>query len=374
MYRPTYVDIDLGKVEKNFLWLQSFSPSFLCPMVKANAYGHGDIALAKTLEKSGCQHLGVGLVEEGVALRQGGVKSQILVYGFSGQEAFQEIVAQKLVPVVSSWDQFELLERHQNQTLSFHIKFNTGMNRLGFSPNEATKVKERIEQSPHLKLEGVCTHFLQGEDLYSPGKSFSNEQLEKFDIIVSLFKDNSVFFHAYNSAAIAAVQLKKRPLQYGCRPGLLVYGVDPIKGESIKPLISPVMQFKSKIVAVHRVKSGEVVSYGGVWQANRESTIGIVPAGYADGVARSLSNRGEVLVAGARVPLIGNVCMDYIMVDLTELKHQPDNLLNAEVVFFGHQGEEYLSVEKVAEAAGRVSYEILTGISERVPRVYGESR
>ena len=339
-------------------------------MIKANAYGHGDVAVAKALIKEDCKHLGVSSVEEGINLKQHHITSSILVFGFHGREAARELVEQNLTPVVSNFDQLSELCILGKEEIRVHLKFDTGMHRLGFQLHEVQGVLNVLEKNKNIKPIGLCTHLLSGEGI-SEEKSSAWQQNMDFKRIVQQFPDKDLFLHAYNSAAITALYKKKSGFEFGFRPGLLAYGIDPEKNLSLKPLVSPVMEFKSKIVGSQQVKSGGVVSYGGTWCAVKDSLIGIVPAGYADGVCRSLSDKGEFLVEGQRVPIRGRVCMDYTMVDLTELKQSPQELLNKEVVLVGKQGREQITVEEVAQAAGRVTYEVMTGIGERVPRIYG---
>ncbi len=372
LFRPTHVQVHLDRLMKNFKTLKAFNPEnpFICPMIKANAYGHGDVAVAKALSQVGCQHLGVASVEEGLQLRKSHVTETILVFGFTGRAAAKAILEGRLTPVISDFDQFTDLALAATQPFDIHLKLNTGMNRLGFQEKDLAGVLNVLAKNEHFNLVGVGTHFYSGGDLADPQSgAFAQDQC--FRAMIAKFPSKNITFHAYNSAAIASLYHKRKGFRFGFRPGLLVYGIDPKENLSIKPLVSPVMEFKSKIVSLQQVKSGDVVSYGGIWQAPKDSTIGIVPAGYADGVCRSLSNCGEFLVKGQRVPIRGRVCMDYTMVDLTELKESAENLYQEEVVLFGKQGDQEISVEEMARQAGRIHYEVLTGISERVPRIYG---
>lgn len=373
LLRPTYLRIHLDQLMSNFRRLQSLNPGqpFLCPMIKANAYGHGDVAVAKALEKEKCQFLGVSSVEEGKSLRDHHISTNILTFGFHGKEAVEELIAECLTPVISNFDQLEALVNAVEEPTSAHLKFNTGMNRLGFSESDITRIMDYLFQNPNLQVQGICTHLHSGENICESGSS-SQEQVAVFKKIESSFRDPNILKHVYNSSAMTSIYKNKKKFEYGARPGLLVYGIDPNEGLSLKPLVGPVMELKSKIVAVHKVKSGEVVSYGGTWKADKDSMIGIVPVGYADGISRSLSNVGKVIVLNTLAPIRGRVCMDYIMVDLTEVSNIKTELVNEEVVIIGQQGEQRITVEDVAHWSGRVNYEVMTSISERVPRIYGE--
>ncbi len=371
--RPTHLVIHLDRLVENYKELKKLSkPSgFLCPMVKANAYGHGDVAVSQTLvEKLNCQFLGVSSVEEAIGLYISGVKAHLLVFNFTGKEAVEEILKNNFVAIVSNFDQLGELVKQAKTDTKIHLKFNTGMNRLGFQLSELEALKKSLAKNSHLKVQGLCTHLASGDNIHLTGSS-TDQQLINFKKAYQQFQNSSVFLHAYNSAATARLHLEGLNLEYGLRPGLLSYGIDPEEDLPMKPLVSPVMEYKSKIVATQEVKSGEVVSYGGTWKASKDSLIGIVPAGYADGVCRSLSNEGEFLVREKRVPIRGRVCMDYTMVDLSGLTPKKD-LIGEEVVLIGKQGQEEILVEEFSRKAGRITYEVVTGISERVPRHYGE--
>ncbi len=337
-------------------------------MVKANAYGHGDLQIVQQLEKAGCQRFGVGLVEEGLRLREKAKSpSEILVFGFAGKEAVKELLHHCLTPVVSDFSQLELLENQAASAISIHLKINTGMNRLGFTPEEIPRLLNVLQTSKKIKVQGIGTHLMSAEDLADP-RGLSREQLEKFKSCLPFFSALNVpFLHAYNSsgaAQVLALDSYSQQNAYGLRIGLGLYGLLACDSP-LKQKLFPVMRLKSKIVAVQKVKKGQAVSYGATWVAPRDAVVGIVPMGYADGVPTQLSNRGEVFAGGKGRPIVGRVCMDYTMIDVTELAEP----LQKEVEFFGVQQ----SAVEVAPKASTISYDILTRISERVPRIFIES-
>lgn len=337
-------------------------------MVKANAYGHGDIQVAKTLFKLGCEFFGVGLVEEGLHLRASGlIAPQILVFGFSGKEAVREMLNAQLTPVVSDWEQMDLLvsQLKQNGSLSqnIHIKINTGMNRLGFSRLDMEKLVTTLKEHSFLKVVGCGTHLMTGEDLNSSHAS-AYKQLRCFADLLKKLSFPSCTLHAYNTAGAIHMHQQApiaREFPFGLRIGLGMYGYATVPMDQSRKLY-PGMSFLSRIVSVQNVNKNECVSYGGTWVAKKNSRIGIVPAGYADGVPTQLSNKGVVMVGGIEAPIVGRVCMDYTLIDVTDI----ENILDRDVEFFGTQ----ISAEKVAERAGTITYDILTRVSERVPRVY----
>lgn len=387
MYRRTFAEINLENLAHNIHVLQDAFPQvpFLCPMVKANAYGHGDVHLALYLEKLGIKHLGVCLIEEGLLLRQSGVTAEILVFRGFDREGARVILEQKMTPVVTTWEQIEHLEEVATSAVGIHLKFDTGMNRLGFHTDEAQKLFERLWQNKKIRLKALVTHLYSGEDAWSPS-DHSAEQLRRFHKASQVFKPFNIFCHALASSGILnLLSLRKQnykgehPLflqNWGLRPGLMIYGYNPLNDSSLVDL-KPVMTLKSHVGTYRHLKAGETVSYGGTWKAARPSAIGVVPIGYADGYHRILSNKSSVIFAGQRVPVIGNVCMDYLMIDVTDVVEKQDlaKYKDQEVILFGYDKEgAFLSAEELAGYAQSITWEMLTSVGERVPRVYvGES-
>jgi alanine racemase len=391
IFRQTVAHIQLDFLAHNFRLLQTLNgkDKFLCPMVKANAYGHGDIEVALRLEKEGCKSLGVGLVEEGLLLRQNGVRCEILVYGIFDNTAAEQLVKWRLTPVISTWEQIQALEtiRHTDQThkLAVHLKFDTGMHRLGFSLNDGQKLFEKLSQHPRLQVTGICTHLSSGEDADKPtGKSFI--QLERFAQIENIFSSLQPVRHGLNSAGLLNFwnselihgHYSQNFRKLGARPGLLLYGILPpgvsntrLEQEGLQ--FKPVMSLRSNVVRFLQISANETVSYGGTWQAKRPSILGVIPIGYADGYHRNLSNQAHVLVKGRLVPQVGNVCMDFIIVDLTgvvsiqEVHHH----MPIEVCLFGFDTNgNLLNPSELAAKSNTIPWEILTSVGERVPRIF----
>jgi alanine racemase len=376
-FRQTYAEINLENLLHNWLLVQDLAgpDRFICPMVKANAYGHGAFEVASALEKEAAKCFGVCLIEEGLALREAGLKSDILVFGGFDKQGAEKILEYQLTPVVGSWDQLMAIESLADSPVKIHIKFETGMNRLGFSRNEAEKVSDYLKKSKKLKLKALLTHLACGEDA---GKTdgMTARQLHTLLSLKDYFNSFDVFTHALNSGGILGLKeaspdsvLKKE--KWGFRPGLMLYGYQPA-GLSLKVGLKPVMSFRSTIHLQRSIQENETVSYGATWKAQKPSHIGVVPAGYADGIKRQLSNKGEVLIGGKRLPIIGIVCMDFFMVDLTELVSQSgrENWLHEEVLLFGEDSMGLLPADEWAEKTNSISWEILTSVSERVPRHY----
>lgn len=382
MFRRTFAEINLDHLAHNFFEIKKVGGEgrFICPMVKANAYGHGDIELAKHLENLGATHLGVCLIEEGLLLRNHGMKSKILVFrGFDKQGA-QKIFDAQMTPVVSTWDQLTALESVADETIKVHVKFNTGMNRLGFAPQESEKLRTYFKNSQKLKLKAVLSHFYCGEDAVSTS-GLSAQQAKVMTEVFSYFKDDGVFAHLLSSGGIASLaeaSVKNDPNHFlnkenwGFRPGLMLYGYSPdvnLKAMDLKP----VMTFKSVVNNIRQLQPGETVSYGATWKANNPATIAVVPVGYADGVHRLLSNRGHAMFAGQQVPIIGRICMDFLMLDVSHVVRDKNiqKFHEEEVILFGYdQNGNFLSAELAAKAAETITWEVLTAVGERVPRHY----
>ena len=399
-HRRTYAEVDTERIKANFGLLRGMSRSpFFCPMVKANAYGHGDIEVARALRDAGARYLGVGLIEEGIHLRHAGDKGTILLMGIFEERSARAVLNFELTPVLSAWHELESLlhEIHRRSLspsqgspnslpLKVHLKFNTGMNRLGFEVEEAPQLRAWFDQQKAgvFEVEGICTHLLRGEDFnFSGGES--ELQLARFATSLKAFSDLPILVHALNSSAVAAYEelAWERALHgaglaapghwpLGMRPGIAIYGIAPSGAEANHKLLAlqPCLSLKSEIVLLHRVPKGGRVSYGPSWVTARDSVIGVVPVGYGDGYFRALSNKSSVLCKGRRVRICGTICMDYFMVDLTDLSSSDGVAIGEEVVLIGEQQGERIRAQELADFIGTIPYEILTNITERVPRVY----
>jgi alanine racemase len=368
--RPTRAEVDVGALARNVQTLRSVAPgTALLAMVKADAYGHGATIVAPVLEALGVELLGVALVEEGLALRQAGVASEILVLGGAYEGAWETLLEARLVPAVFREDQLEALEaasRRVGARPQAHLKVDTGMARLGALPEEVPALLSRAKQLG-IELDGVMSHFANA-DLRDG--AVTQRQLEVFAQVlvqVEAAGFHPRWRHLANSAATVALPPAKTGAVYNLvRPGLALYGVSPAAWIVPPTPFEPVLSWKTAVIHLKTVPIGTAVSYGGTWTARRPTRIATLPVGYADGYPRRLSNRAQVLVRGQRAPVVGRVCMDLCMVDVTDVVGAA---LGDEVVLLGRQGGQELGAVELATWLDTIPYEVLCGVGARVPRI-----
>jgi alanine racemase len=374
-FRPTYADIHLKNLDFNLYSILDVAGKgrFVCPMIKANAYGHGAVPVAQRILKNALLPLGVVLIEEALELRSAGIGSEIIVFGGFDFHGARQIIDAKLTAVVNQFEQLEFLNQLVTDSIDIHIKFNTGMNRLGFNSTDVDQVILFLKNHPKIKVKAILSHLHSSQLSYQENSTSAQQALLMLKIIEQ-FKEFGVHAHLLNSDAIANLaQVKNHPLHFlnqynwGFRPGIMLYGY---RTQDIPSpmIVKPVMSLKSSIAEVRHIKKGEVVSYDGTWVADRDSSVAIAPIGYADGVHRLLSHRAKVFVKNKKVPMIGRICMDFLMLDVTEIVSL--DLKNSEVIFFDDLSQ---GADVLAKAAETISYEILTSVSSRVPRRYIES-
>jgi len=368
--RPTVGEVDLGALEFNYREIKKRIPEGVkvLAVVKADAYGHGAIPISLRLEKLGVEYLGVAISEEGVELRKGGVKSPILVLGgiFGGE--VDQIFRFRLTPVIFRNDCLKILSREakkRRRKVKVHLKVDTGMGRLGVPLNLWPDFLREVRRFPKIEIEGILSHFSMTDE----EKGFTQSQWRAFKRAVAIAQElgiSSEYLHMASSATLTAFPGYAAGL---VRPGIMLYGSYP--SPAFRSLISlkPVMTLKTRVHFLKSVPSGARISYGGTFRTKRESRIATLPIGYADGYSRHLSNHGEVLIHGKRAPVVGKVCMDFIMVDVTDI---PRVSVGDEVILIGRQGGEQITPEEIAEKINSISYEVLCSIGKRVPRIYKE--
>lgn len=374
IFRPTKAIVDLNALSHNYRVITDRLPRGVgvMAMVKADAYGHGAVQVAKVLERLNVRALGVATVEEGLELRCAGIQTQVLVMGGFlgvGSPASVMMVEANLTPVIHSSGVLDALETDATRAgkrIGVHLKLDTGMSRLGIRPEALALVLDKLKLCSHLYLEGVMTHLATAED-----EEISRKQMDKFieqktHIETQLGK--IPIWHIANSTALFAGNPVMVPDagEVWARPGLSLYGSCNKNGKGLKP----VMHLESRAVLLKHVPAGTRVSYGGTYLTKRQSRLAIVPIGYADGYPWSVSGKAVALIKGKRVPVAGCVTMDMIVLDVTDV---PDVLVNDEVVLLGEQGDELITLNEFAKWADTIPYEILCGISKRMPRIYKET-
>lgn len=338
----------------------------ICAVLKANAYGHGLDLVAKILGKSGVYCFGVASLNEALYLRNEGISKKIILLGYSDPFIAKEIVEYDLIPTVYSFESVEALSKaafNKKKILPVHIKVDTGMGRLGLLPEEAKNFIKRVNKLPNIKLEGIFTHFACSEENENKQNKL---QIARFKNVLKELKTNGIVFpivHAANSGGVLNFPESHFNM---VRPGLILYGYLPSGFMKTKYKFIPVMTWKTKVTQVKTLKNGECVSYGCTFRSVGETKVASLAVGYADGVRRTPQKWKEVLIKGKRAKVIGNVCMDQMMVDVTGIKGVE---INDEVVLIGEQNGLKQDALDVAKDIGTSHYEVLTSVSARVDRI-----
>ena len=346
-------------------------------MVKADAYGHGAGPVTRALLEIGVQQIGVISVSEAWPIRKLTKDMDILIFGpLLNREDLSWALEEGLVMVCSNWLDLEILSRIK-KPCRIHLKFDTGFSRLGFDLKSAPKMSGFLKDNPHIQLEGLATQLISGEEL-GDKTSLSFYQIKQFSGLKKIFSCRN--FHVLNTSALIASCAHNEEMIFGSRPGIGLYGVKPeifLKDEEAKKRwknlsLFPVSRLKSCIVAVRHISKAVSVSYGGTWKAPCPSQIAVVSLGYGDGFLRSFGSVREVLFRGKKRPIVGTVCMDFFMIDVTDCDKNGDKpvRLGEEVIIFGKQKGLFLSPQAQAESSGTVSYELFSRLGTRVERVY----
>jgi alanine racemase len=367
--RPTIAEIDLGALRANYRALKAYTNGArIMAVVKADAYGHGAVQIARVLAADGCLHFGVATLEEARELRTAGLDQRIYLLGGFFADQAEEIIALNLTPAIFDLALIEPLAAYASKFGSapfpVHIEIDTGASRLGVVPADLPHLLDLLRAAPALEVEGACTLLANAADPSSP---ITERQLTVFKAAVATLQDagfNPRLNHVANSAAMVLREDAHFNLM---RPGLALYGLPPVPAVRDQVDLRPVMTFKTRLIQIKQVSAGSGVSYGHTFIAPRASVIGVMAVGYADGYRRGMQQGGEVLIRAHRAPVVGAVCMDLTMADVTDI---PGVRLGDEAILWGGAGEAMISVNDVARIAQTISYEMLCTVGRRVPRVY----
>lgn len=371
-FNRAWAEVDLDAIAHNVREIRRITnkKSEIMGVVKADAYGHGVMEVVRTLLDNGVTCLAVSMLDEAIQLRKNGIDVPILILSYTDPVRAAEIIEHNVTQAVFSYDLAKALSVEavkQKRNVKIHIKIDTGMTRVGFMPGySAIKNVVEISKLPRIIIEGLFTHFASADE---KDRSYTLMQFERFMGILSELNRIGVYIpvkHVANSGGI--IQYPEMHLNL-VRPGIILYGMYP-SDEVDKTIIDlkPAMTLKANVILIKEVEKNTAISYGRIFTTGRESRIATIPIGYADGYTRLLTGKGKVLINGEEAPLVGKICMDQCMVDVTDFKSQVS--VGDEVVLFGKQGGNEIRVEDIAGSIGTINYEIVSLIGKRIPRVY----
>ncbi|OIP70820.1 alanine racemase, partial [Candidatus Atribacteria bacterium CG2_30_33_13] len=366
----TWTEVNLDAIAQNVKNIKKLigKKKELMAVVKGNAYGHDILEISSVVLENGATRLAVARLEEAIFLRKAGITVPILVLGLTLKPQAESLVSYDITPTVCEFEMIEKLSElavQMNKMAKIHLKVDTGMGRIGIFPDDVLKFIKRIKTLKNVEIEGIFTHFSVADE---KDKFYTEEQFRKFIEILTILEKEGIKIpikHVGNSATL--LDLPHMWLDM-VRPGLAIYGLYPSKEVKKTINLIPAQQFKTKIVFIKELPRGESISYGRIYITKRRMRVASLPVGYADGYNRLLSNQGEVLVRGQRVPIIGRVCMDQCMIDVTNLTQVE---IGDEVVLWGRQGEEMITVEEIAQKIRTINYEIVhLPDKKRVPKLF----
>ena len=366
----TWTEVNLDAIAQNVKNIKKLigKKKELMAVVKGNAYGHDILEISSVVLENGATRLAVARLEEAIFLRKAGITVPILVLGLTLKPQAESLVSYDITPTVCEFEMIEKLSEsavQMNKMTKIHLKVDTGMGRIGIFPDDVLRFIKRIKTLKKVEIEGIFTHFSVADE---KDKFYTEEQFRKFIEILTILEKEGIKIpikHVGNSATL--LDLPHMWLDM-VRPGLAIYGLYPSKEVKKTINLIPAQQFKTKIVFIKELPRGESISYGRIYITKRRMRVASLPVGYADGYNRLLSNQGEVLVRGQRVPIIGRVCMDQCMIDVTNLTQVE---IGDEVVLWGRQGEEMITVEEIAQKIRTINYEIVhLPDKKRVPKLF----
>lgn len=371
--RPAWVEVDLSALRQNLKTLRDCIDHEieLMVVIKGDAYGHGSLRLANFYREEGVRRFAVAIIQEGIELRCNGFEEPILILGHTPEEDFPELIKNNLTPTIYTLSQAEKINQVAatcNKKINIHIKIDTGMGRLGFATGgKSIETIVHISRLSNIFIEGIYTHLATADRLSDQG--YVNMQYNRFMGVINDLEVAGLSIslkHMCNSAA--TINFPQMHLDM-VRPGTSLYGLYPGPEMANAPIVKliPAMSVKARLVHIKQISIGSKVSYSGTFTAKRPTVVGIVPMGYVDGVFRQLANKGNVLLKGQRCQIIGNICMDQFMIDITDVE---DPQVGDEVVFIGKQGEESITADDVGALVNTISVEVVTRMGKRMPIVY----
>lgn len=369
--RPVWVEINLDNLAHNIKEVRKHTrkDSLVTAVVKANGYGHGSVEISNTFLENGADRLAVAILTEAIELRKANITHPILILGYTPPSQYGKVLEYNLIQTIYNYEEAKILSNkavEQKKTVTVHLKVDSGMGRIGFLPtNESIEDIMNISKLPSIFIEGIYTHFAKADEI---DKSHVNDQFKKYTELVNKLEEkglNIPIKHVSNSAGI--IDLPEFNLNM-VRAGIMIYGFypsDEVNKNNIK--LKSAMTLKAKISNLKTVAKGTGISYGQIFITEKESKIATIPIGYADGFTRMLTGKAEVYINGKRANVVGKICMDQCMIDVTEIE---DVKLGDEVVIFGYEKEGYPEVDELAAKIGTINYEIICMVGRRVPRVY----
>lgn len=370
-YHRVVAEIDLDSIVHNYRAIRNYitKKTKICSVIKADAYGHGAIPVARTLSEEGIDVFAVAASQEAVALRKNGIKCPIIVLGYTSEDDYIDMVEYEITQTVFRLDMAQMLSNtaiQLNKKAHVHIKIDTGMGRIGFMPNkESAEIIKRISELPMIQIEGIFTHFARADEM---DQTESLRQLELFKGFITLISEMGIEYrdvHISNSAGLMTLSEADFDM---VRVGIAMFGLYPSNEvEQTKLLLKPALTLKSNIILVKELQEGCPISYGGRYVTHKSIKVATIPVGYGDGYPRALSSVGRVIIRGMEAKILGSVCMDQFMVDVTDI---PDVSEGDEVILIGKSGDLEITVEEIAEHLGTINYEVICQLGKRIPRLY----
>ncbi|MFL0247226.1 alanine racemase [Candidatus Clostridium stratigraminis] len=368
--RPVWAEVDLDKLAHNMREIRRLSKSKdIIAIIKADGYGHGALDIAPTLLENGATRIAVAVLSEAIELRRGGIEQSIMILGFTPPSLIDMLIRYDIEQTVFSYDfakEISLMAQRKNKIARIHIALDTGMGRIGFLPNDdSAEEVYKISKLPNIIIEGLFSHFSSADE---ENKEYTTYQFNNYNKFYEKLIQKGIKInvrHIANSAAI--IDFPESHLE-AVRPGIILYGYYPSNEVDKNNIdLKPVMSLKTNVVHIKTLPAGEYISYGRKFKTNRESVIATLPVGYADGYTRLLYNKAKVIINGSFAPVIGRICMDQCMVDITEIGNVN---VGDEVTLMGEQDNLKFTADNIAELIGTINYEVTCMISKRVPRVY----